>query len=998
MPFVRKNGSKDSQPPTDARNIFIGRSSELYFFREHILRPLEPSHNIISIAGHGGVGKSTLLARFIEETRNKAFSDYCLTALVDERQVTPVQMMEKFAEQLQIAGEFKKTLARYKALVSKPPTEQETMRIQDTLLHKAPDLAGAAVEGIPLVGGILRESGKMAAGHIVHEYHAGQAQKDAQQLEDPVGDLTMAFVEEVNSLADMKVSLNTPTGWVKREQRVILFFDSFEQLAAEATPWLLDDFLEASISGNVVLVMAGRTSIERATPDGPKRWLRYRDTQVMHTISLNSFTQEETRIYLAQRGINDPERVDLLWRLSRGLPLYLSLLTYNPAGEVDPTANVVANFLQWIPEHEEVKRRLALDAALFSKAFNQDDLAAFSYISEHERANLYDWLIQQPFVRSSLQDGRHSYHELAQELFARHLYQLSPSRCHATRKALVKHYQHQLELELAENELAADSTEFLELTLALAYQLFLIPGEINHIKAIEQCLDAYEHTRQVSEIVRLLRELLLEQANSQVSTDTRESARQLLLYIEADRLNQEFFTATKYLLEKIAHEPSFSPQLLASIYHKRGITYRLLGNYTLAIEDFNQALNLHPQNARIYGSRGIAYSFSENYQHALEDFNLSLSLESQSAWTYASRGKTYFLLKDYKRALQDFDQALALDPNYAWAYANRAKTYFVLKEYEKAMADYNQAIAFGPNYTWAYLKRGETYLLLNEYHRAIADYDRAITLDPNYAWTYGERGRTHRLLGDYQRANADYDLAITLDPKNAWAYSGRGEVYRLQGIYVQALQDLDHAISLQDNDAWVYRHRGLTHLSLNNYRPALKDFSRAIELAPGHANAYNYRGIAYLYLDDLEHARADFVHSQEMDATLLRASWLIEWVDMCRQSNEEQRIERLEAIAERDPEHYIAHLCRGVADWLGESYELALAEIEQSLAMQPRRWDAYFWRAMAYVPLGWENYAFHALAHAQTIVLPPVMFAPLKWLTADKPEFYEKCSGFLSKL
>ncbi len=53
---------------------------------------------------------------------------------------------------------------------------------------------------------------------------------------------------------------------------------------------------------------------------------------------------------------------------------------------------------------------------------------------------------------------------------------------------------------------------------------------------------------------------------------------------------------------------------------------------------------------------------------------------------------------------------------------------------------------------------------------------------------------------------------------------------------------------------------------------------------------------------------------------------------------------------------------------------------------------------MAYVPLGWENEAFHALEHAQAMGVPPVMFAPLKWLTADKPEFYEKCSGFLSKL
>ncbi len=55
MPFVKKKGDKGSQPVGDVRKIFVGRASELHFFTEHILRPEEPSHNIISIAGHGGV-------------------------------------------------------------------------------------------------------------------------------------------------------------------------------------------------------------------------------------------------------------------------------------------------------------------------------------------------------------------------------------------------------------------------------------------------------------------------------------------------------------------------------------------------------------------------------------------------------------------------------------------------------------------------------------------------------------------------------------------------------------------------------------------------------------------------------------------------------------------------------------------------------------------------------------------------------------------------------
>src|SRR2546421_554307 len=84
MPFVRKIDSQGSQPSTNAQKLFIGRTGELLFFVQNILKPEEPTHNIISIWGQGGVGKSTLLARFIDEARSANFKDYCLTATVDE--------------------------------------------------------------------------------------------------------------------------------------------------------------------------------------------------------------------------------------------------------------------------------------------------------------------------------------------------------------------------------------------------------------------------------------------------------------------------------------------------------------------------------------------------------------------------------------------------------------------------------------------------------------------------------------------------------------------------------------------------------------------------------------------------------------------------------------------------------------------------------------------------------------------------------------------------
>jgi len=156
MPFVKKTDSQVSRPPTDVRKIFIGREGELLFFRQNILKPEDPTHNIISISGQGGVGKSTLLARYIDETHAPEFKDYCLIALVDERQTTPASIMEKFADQLHLTGDFEKALKQYKEVLRKLQSEREATR--EALLRKTTaDIAGSVVKDVPIVGGILKE-------------------------------------------------------------------------------------------------------------------------------------------------------------------------------------------------------------------------------------------------------------------------------------------------------------------------------------------------------------------------------------------------------------------------------------------------------------------------------------------------------------------------------------------------------------------------------------------------------------------------------------------------------------------------------------------------------------------------------------------------------------------------------------------------------------------------------------------------------------------------
>ena len=865
MPF-KKNAPKGTQQPSDAKRIFIARTNELLFFIHHILEPEEPTYNIISVSGQSGVGKSTLVNRLIDEARAANFKDYCLTAKVDERQTTPASIMQCFAEQLRDAGQplkkFEEKLTTYKESLRRMHAGHKEE--QEILVRETVDTAGAIAEDIPFVGGLMRKGANTFTEILIEKGRMGQYLKDAAKLEDPIGDLTRAFVKDLNQIVETQVGIGSYR--IKRQHRVILFLDTFEQLASDATPWLLDHFLEADISPNAVLVVAGRDSIENSTSDDPKRWLPYFDNQDIYLITLNSFTEQETQVFLEERGITNPVKTSQMWHMSRGLPLYLGLLTSNPQGNVDPTADVVENFLRWIPKDENLKRRLALDAALFSLPFNQDDLAAFTYL-EHEQSTLYQWLIAQPFVRSNPQDGRHIYHDLAQEMFSRHLYQRSPRGCHATRQALANYYQQRIEkLQSEGGKEVYKSDEWLELTLASAQQLFLLPDEDSHRRAIEQILIADEDAREREEIVRVLRNLPQPYSSNQISPGLQYFIEQLLHYIEASlaHQDQEFVATASSLLEKITHMPSFSTEALAYLYRRRGRAYRYLKDYPRAIQDYNRAVELNPTYAIAHSDRGRAYRALKDYQNALSALDRTLELDSHYTWAYNERGLTYYDLKDYPRAIQDYNRAVELDSTYKWAYNNRGAVYYSLQDYQRAIQDYSRALELDPTYAIVYADRGRAYSALKDYDHALQDYDHAIELDPEYASAYFGRGSVYLWLRDLSRAKAEFMRSWQLDSTDVnygWMVEFVDMCQQQPDLAVVERLEVLAQVNLQRCEAHCCR--GVAQFLRGNAAEALTELEIASVIEPDFEDTYFWKGIVYAYLEQDDEAIAAIERSLE---------------------------------------------------------------------------------------------------------------------------------------
>ena len=198
------------------------------------------------------------------------------------------------------------------------------------------------------------------------------------------------------------------------------------------------------------------------------------------------------------------------------------------------------------------------------------------------------------------------------------------------------------------------------------------------------------------------------------------------------------------------------------LYTSRAFVYNELKKYDEAIEDYNKAIELAPDNAKIYDERGLIYDKLEKYDEAINDFTKAIQIAPNSSKFYRSRGSSYGALGKYDEAIGDFTKAIQLDPNDKESYKRRASVYALLEKYDEALKDYNKAIKIDPNFADAYYYRGLVYDELKKYNKAIKDYNKSIQHNAYEAKYYYRRGMAYKALGDEVKAEADIAKAKEL--------------------------------------------------------------------------------------------------------------------------------------------------------------------------------------------------------------------------------------------
>jgi tetratricopeptide (TPR) repeat protein len=219
----------------------------------------------------------------------------------------------------------------------------------------------------------------------------------------------------------------------------------------------------------------------------------------------------------------------------------------------------------------------------------------------------------------------------------------------------------------------------------------------------------------------------------------------------------------KELLEMGSQLPTLPTSQLktANEFVARGKRYYDNDDFDNAIKNFDNAIRLDPYDAWVYASRALAYKQLGQKNQAIQDFEKAFSLNPENfgwikkelwemgsplsfsnqlkiAKEYIARGKRYYDNDDFDNAIRDFDNAIRLDPNDASAYYYRGEVYRLKGQYDAAIRDFSEATWLNPNYDLAYASMGQSYRQLGQRDQAIRNLEKAISLNPNNQWAKKE--------------------------------------------------------------------------------------------------------------------------------------------------------------------------------------------------------------------------------------------------------------------
>jgi predicted O-linked N-acetylglucosamine transferase (SPINDLY family) len=196
------------------------------------------------------------------------------------------------------------------------------------------------------------------------------------------------------------------------------------------------------------------------------------------------------------------------------------------------------------------------------------------------------------------------------------------------------------------------------------------------------------------------------------------------------------------------------------------------GKLDQAVDCYERALTLDPDNAEVHNNLGLAMAMQGGLDRAVVHFERALALDPDNAQVHNNLGNAYRAQERTDQAIPHYERALALKPDDALVHNNLGLALAAQGRNDQSMVHHVRALALDPDYAEAHYNLGSVLALEGKTDQALAHYERALALDPDYAEVHNNLGNVLMLQGRIDQGVTQYERALALKPDFAVAHNG----------------------------------------------------------------------------------------------------------------------------------------------------------------------------------------------------------------------------------
>lgn len=278
------------------------------------------------------------------------------------------------------------------------------------------------------------------------------------------------------------------------------------------------------------------------------------------------------------------------------------------------------------------------------------------------------------------------------------------------------------------------------------------------------------------------------------------------------------------------HNQQYLPDYF--LIRAKGNYLSILGKMKAAIELFENALAINPNDYYALHNKGIALSNIGDMKAAIELFDQALAIKPNDFAILRSKGVVMSELGEMGAAFELFDRALAIKPDDFNALRDKGVALSKLGEMKTAIELFDRALTVKPDDVSALCQKGVTLCDLGERNAAIELFDRALAVDPNNYNALCNKGICLGELGEIKVALEVFDRAPVINPDGYDAFRQKGVCLNKLGDIKGSIELIDLALAIKPDDHRAIRDRAMAAFKMKDFTTAYEKIRLAVKIAP----------------------------------------------------------------------------------------------------------------------------------------------------------------------